>query len=279
MRVWGVTGWKNTGKTTLTERLVAEFVRQGLRVSTVKHAHHATEIDHPGPRQHRHREAGAGQVLVASPVRWALMTELRGAEEPPLDALLARLDPCDLILIEGYKTAPHPKIETHRQAAGRDLLAPSNPTVRAVASDGAPDTSLPVFHLDDVRRHRGLHPARGRAVSAPLTPPRLRNDCFAMPQGVDWVPVDTALSLLRDRLHPVTEVEELPVARALGRVLAVPAVARRSNPPRPNAAVDGYGFAHDATGEGVQRLPLLPGRAAAGQPFPGTVPPGAACAS
>jgi molybdopterin-guanine dinucleotide biosynthesis adapter protein len=150
MRVWGVTGWKNTGKTTLTERLVAEFVRQGLRVSTVKHAHHATEIDHPGRDSHRHREAGAGQVLVASPVRWALITELRGAEEPPLDALLARLDPCDLILIEGYKTAPHPKIETHRQAAGRDLLAPSNPTVRAVASDGAPDTSLPVFHLDDV---------------------------------------------------------------------------------------------------------------------------------
>lgn len=113
-------------------------------------------------------------------------------------------------------------------------------------------------------------------MSAPLTPPRLRNDCFAMPQGVDWVPVDTALSLLRDRLHPVTEVEEIPVARAAGRVLATPAVARRSNPPRPNAAVDGFGFAHAATGAGVQRLPLLPGRAAAGRPFPGTVPHGAA---
>jgi molybdopterin-guanine dinucleotide biosynthesis protein MobB len=150
MKVWGVTGWKNTGKTTLTERLVAEFAGQGLRVSTVKHAHHATEIDHPGRDSHRHREAGAGQVLVASPVRWALMTELRGAEEPPLEALLARLDPCDLILIEGYKTAPHPKIETHRQAAGRDLLAPANPTIRAIASDGAPDTGLPRFDLDDV---------------------------------------------------------------------------------------------------------------------------------
>lgn len=113
-------------------------------------------------------------------------------------------------------------------------------------------------------------------MSAPLTPPRLRNDCFAMPQGVEWVPVDTALALLRDRLHPVTEVEDMPVARALGRVLAAPAVARRSNPPRPNAAVDGYGFAHAATGEGVQRLPLVPGRAAAGQPFAGAVPPGAA---
>lgn len=150
MRVWGVTGWKNTGKTMLTERLVAEFVRQGLRVSTVKHAHHATEVDHPGRDSYRHREAGAGQVLVASPVRWALMTELRGAEEPPLDQLLARLDPCDLILIEGYKSAPHPKIETHRQAAGRDLLAPANPTIRAIASDARPDTGLPLFDLDDV---------------------------------------------------------------------------------------------------------------------------------
>ena len=150
MRVWGVTGWKNTGKTTLTERLVAEFTRQGLRVATVKHAHHATEVDHPGRDSYRHRKAGAGQVLVASPLRWALMTELRGAEEPPLDVLLAKLDPCDLILVEGYKAAPHPKIETHREAAGRDLLAPGNPTIRAVASDARPATGLPLFDLDDV---------------------------------------------------------------------------------------------------------------------------------
>lgn len=150
MRVYGVTGWKNTGKTTLTERLVAEMVGQGLRISTVKHAHHATEIDHPGRDSHRHREAGAGQVIVASPVRWALMTELRGAEEPPLADLLAHLDPCDLVLIEGYKTAPHPKIETHRKAAGRDLLALQNPTIRAIASDGPVDSALPRFDLDDV---------------------------------------------------------------------------------------------------------------------------------
>ena len=150
MRVYGVTGWKNTGKTTLTERLVAELVGQGLRISTVKHAHHATEIDHPGRDSHRHREAGAGQVIVASPVRWALMTELRGAEEPPLADLLAHLDPCDLVLIEGYKTAPHPKIETHRKAAGRDLLALQNPTIRAIASDGPVGSALPRFDLDDV---------------------------------------------------------------------------------------------------------------------------------
>lgn len=150
MRVYGVTGWKNTGKTTLTERLVALLVGQGLRVATIKHAHHATEIDHPGRDSYRHREAGAGQVIVASPVRWALMTELRGADEPPLADLLARFDPCDLILIEGYKSAPHPKIETYRHAAGRDLLAPANPTIRAIASDGPLETQLPRFDLNDV---------------------------------------------------------------------------------------------------------------------------------
>ena len=109
-------------------------------------------------------------------------------------------------------------------------------------------------------------------MTTPLTPPRLRNDCFAMPQGVEWVPVDEALALLHARLHAVTGTEDLAAAHAHGRVLAAPAVARRSNPPRPNSAVDGYGFAHAATGEGVQRLPLVAGRAAAGQPFDGVVP-------
>ncbi len=112
------------------------------------------------------------------------------------------------------------------------------------------------------------------ALSAHLTPPRLRNDCFAMPQGVAWVPVDTALAKLRDALHPVTGQDVVRTHEAAGRVLAMPATARRSNPPRPNAAVDGYGFAHAATGSGPQRLPLARGRAAAGQPYMGRVPQG-----
>ena len=150
MKVYGVTGWKDSGKTTLTERLLAEMVRRGLAVSSIKHAHHDTEIDHPGRDSFRHRAAGAGQVIVASPVRWALLTELRGAPEPPLEALLARLDPVDLVLVEGFKRAPHPKIEAHRTETGRPLLAPENPTVRAVASNGSPAVSVPLFHLDDI---------------------------------------------------------------------------------------------------------------------------------
>lgn len=149
MRVYGVTGWKNSGKTGLMERLVAEITGRGFSVSTVKHAHHAFDVDHPGKDSHRHRLAGASQVLLASRKRVALMTELRGAEEPPLDALLAQLAPCDLVLIEGYKRDRHPKIEAHRAATGQDLIAPGDETIRAVASDSEPQADRPMFHLDD----------------------------------------------------------------------------------------------------------------------------------
>jgi molybdopterin-guanine dinucleotide biosynthesis protein B len=151
VKVWGVTGWKNTGKTGLTERLVAEFVARGLTVSTIKHGHHAAEIDTPGTDSFRHREAGASEVVLATPARVAIMRELRGAEEPSLEDLLARLSPVDLVLVEGYKRGPHPKIEAHRAEAGKDLLAPGNDTVRAVASDVPLTLDRPVFDLDDTR--------------------------------------------------------------------------------------------------------------------------------
>lgn len=151
MRVYGVTGWKNSGKTTLMERLVTEITGRGFTVSTVKHAHHATEIDHEGRDSFRHRQAGAREVLVASPVRWALMHELRDAGEPPLADLLTKLSPVDLVLIEGYKREPHPKVEAHRHETGRPLLAGENASVRAVASNAALEgLSVPAFHLDDV---------------------------------------------------------------------------------------------------------------------------------
>lgn len=151
MKIYGVTGYKNAGKTGLMERLVAEITLRGLTVSTIKHAHHATDIDHEGRDSFRHRQAGAGQVLVSSPVRWALMTELRGAEEPSLEVLLTRLNPVDLVLIEGYKSAPHPKVEAHRVETGRPLLAGTNGSIRAVASNAQPDVACPVFHLDDTK--------------------------------------------------------------------------------------------------------------------------------
>lgn len=151
-RVFGITGWKNSGKTTLTERLVSEFTARGRTVSTVKHAHHAFDIDKQGTDSHRHRMAGASEVAIVSGQRWALMHELRGEQEPALEAILARLAPVDLVLVEGYKREAHQKIETRRLAASDTApLAANDPRIVAVAADHPlPAEALPVFDLDDI---------------------------------------------------------------------------------------------------------------------------------
>lgn len=151
-RVFGITGWKNSGKTQLVTELVAEFTARGYRVSTVKHAHHNFDIDRPGADSYRHREAGASEVALVSGRRWALMHELRSEDEPPLEAILSRLAPCDLVMIEGYKREAHPKIEARRRDASKtEPLAPNDPHILAIAADhpiSSPD--LPVFDLDDI---------------------------------------------------------------------------------------------------------------------------------
>ncbi|MEY1557479.1 molybdopterin-guanine dinucleotide biosynthesis protein B [Yoonia sp. R2331] len=149
MNVFGIVGFKNAGKTGLMERLVTEIAERGFSVSTLKHAHHSFDVDQPGKDSHRHRVAGANQVLLASGTRWALMSELRDAAEPTLADLLTRLDPVDLVLVEGYKRDAHPKIEAYRHATGHPLLAPGDPTVRGVASDAAVNVPCPRFDLDD----------------------------------------------------------------------------------------------------------------------------------
>ena len=149
MKIYGVTGWKNAGKTGLMERLVAEITSRGLSVSTIKHAHHSFDVDHPGKDSHRHRVAGAHEVLLASKNRIALMQELRDHEEPELAHLLTRLSPVDLVLIEGYKRDRHPKIEAHRGVTGQPLIAPGDDTIRAVASDVPLTLDRLVFGLDD----------------------------------------------------------------------------------------------------------------------------------
>ncbi|MCV6591484.1 MAG: molybdopterin-guanine dinucleotide biosynthesis protein B [Silicimonas sp.] len=152
MKLWGVVGWKNSGKTGLMERLVSEFVGRGVTVSTLKHAHHSFDVDHEGKDSHRHRIAGATEVLLSSRHRWALMHEHRDEDEDSLASLLTRLSPVDLALIEGYKRDSHPKIEAHRAATGQALIAPGDPTVRAVASDsGAAAEGRPTFDLDDTK--------------------------------------------------------------------------------------------------------------------------------
>lgn len=149
MKIYGVVGWKNSGKTTLMERLVAEVARRGITVSTIKHAHHVFDVDQPGKDSYRHREAGASEVLISSRKRFALMHEVRDGVEPEIEDLLARMSPVDLVLIEGYKRGVHPKVEAHRAATGQSLIAAEDPTVRLVASNDPVEISQPVLPLDD----------------------------------------------------------------------------------------------------------------------------------
>lgn len=151
MKIYGVIGWKNAGKTGLMERLVTEITNRGYRVSTVKHAHHTFDVDHPGRDSYRHREAGATEVLLASRNRFALMHELRDEDEPTLAELLKHLSPVDLVLIEGYKRDDHPKIEAFRSEPANPLIAPGDPTIRAVAADCDVDLDRPVFDLNDTK--------------------------------------------------------------------------------------------------------------------------------
>ncbi len=150
-RVIGVVGWKNNGKTTLVTRLVAHLTQRGLRVSTVKHAHHAVDLDQPGKDSWKHREAGALEVVLATARRWVLIHELRDEAEPPLEVLVAKMAPVDLVIVEGFKRFPHPKIEVHRKERGTPLIACEDRTVVAVASDEPlPDFAGPVFSLDAI---------------------------------------------------------------------------------------------------------------------------------
>ncbi|WP_195820035.1 molybdopterin-guanine dinucleotide biosynthesis protein B [Roseobacter sp. MH60115] len=149
MKLYGVVGWKNAGKTGLMERLVTEISGRGFSVSTVKHAHHVFDVDQPGKDSYRHRKAGATEVLLASRKRFALMHELRDVSEPTLDDLLGKLSPVDLVLIEGYKRDTHPKVEAHRAETSNPLIAPDDPTIRAVASDTMLSLDRPVFDLND----------------------------------------------------------------------------------------------------------------------------------
>jgi len=150
MRIFGLAGWSGSGKTTLMTALVPELVCRGMSVSTLKHAHHAFDVDQPGKDSWRHRQAGAREVMISSQNRWALMHELRGAPEPTFDELVRRMSPVDLLLVEGFKRHPHPKIEVYRPSLGKPLLHPEDPLVVAIASDETlPGVTLPWLPLSD----------------------------------------------------------------------------------------------------------------------------------
>jgi len=173
VNIFGLAGWSGAGKTSLLSRLLPELVGRGIRVSTMKHAHHAFDIDTPGKDSYAHRQAGATEVMVASANRWALMHELRGAPEASVEELIRHMTPVDLLIIEGFKRHAHDKLEVYRRAVGKPLLCTEDARIVAVASDGpVPEARVPVIALDDTRAiadfivaHCGLAPGRARGAA------------------------------------------------------------------------------------------------------------------
>jgi molybdopterin-guanine dinucleotide biosynthesis protein B len=167
MRIIGIAGWSGAGKTTLLAKLIPRLTARGVRVSTVKHAHHAFDVDQPGKDSHTHRVAGATEVLVSSVNRWALVHELRGAAEPKLSDLLGKLAPVDLVIVEGFKHGAHPKLEIYRSAVGKPPLHTDDPHIVAVASDApVPSARVPVVALDDVDAIADLMLAHAAPIAA-----------------------------------------------------------------------------------------------------------------
>ena len=153
MRIIGLSGWSGAGKTTVLSRAIPVLAARGLKVSTVKHAHHGFDVDIPGKDSHTHRLVGASEVFVSSSARWALVHELRGEPEPDLDEILKRLSPVDLVIVEGFKRHKHPKLEIYRASLGKPLLHPDDDWIVAVAADApVPEARVPVLPLDDIEK-------------------------------------------------------------------------------------------------------------------------------
>jgi molybdopterin-guanine dinucleotide biosynthesis protein B len=168
MKVIGIAGWSGAGKTTLLTRVIPHLTGRGLTVSTIKHAHHAFDVDQPGKDSHTHRTAGASEVLISSANRFALIHELRGAPELALGALLEKLSPIDLVLVEGFKREAHPKLEVYRESVGKPLLAPDDPHIIAIASDAPVAARVPVISLDDIEAVADILVARAAPRDAML---------------------------------------------------------------------------------------------------------------
>lgn len=271
----GIAGWSGSGKTTLIERLIPCLARRGIAVSTVKHAHHAFDVDKPGKDSFRHRQAGARDVLVASAARFALMREHRGNPEPELSVLRTLLAPVDVVLVEGFKRTAIPKIEIHRGETGKPLLQHDDPWIVAVAADTTPPgLTVPCLSLDDVE---GVADVILALLAAPAHPAPQRARDIAASDGPDLSVADV-LSLLARETRPVCgpAPEAAVLQETSGRVLATDVRTPVALPPADCAAVDGYAFAHGDLLRAGPTWMRVSGRAAAGRPLAGAVETGSA---
>ena len=262
MKVFGVVGWKNNGKTTLVERLISQLTSMGYRVSSVKHAHHNVDIDEPGRDSYRHRAAGAKQTLLATEHRWALMREHREQDTPKLEQLLPLFDPCDLVIVEGYKGAVHPKLEIVRHLNKEGLLADQMPNIVALVTDQPHlPIDLPQLDLNNIQQvtdfvlqHTGL-----------VTTPAVHevNDCYSPAQKLQTA--EAVWHRMQALASTQVKSQTLPLEQCMNRRLAEALTTPYDSPRFDNAAVDGYAFNYDDL---VQQpdatLPLMATEANAG---------------
>ena len=262
MKVFGVVGWKNNGKTTLVERLISQLTSMGYKVSSVKHAHHNVDIDEPGRDSYRHRAAGAKQTLLATEHRWALMREHREQDTPKLEQLLPLFEPCDLVIVEGYKGAVHPKLEIVRHLNKEGLLADQMPNIVALVTDQPHlPSDLPQLDLNNIQQvtdfvlqHTGL-----------VTTPAVHevNDCYSPAQQLQTA--ETVWQRMQALASTQVKSQTLPLEQCMNRRLAEALTTPYDSPRFDNAAVDGYAFNYDDL---VQQpdttLPLMATEANAG---------------
>jgi len=270
MQVFGIVGWKNNGKTTLVERLISQLTLMGYKVSSVKHAHHDVDIDEPGRDSYRHRAAGAVETLLATEKRWALMHEYRDQEVPKLGQLLDVFEPCDIVIVEGYKNADHPKLEVVRNLNNGGFLADKMPNIVAIATDKKNlDITLPQLDINNIQQvaefvlqHIGLvaKPAEPAQTSVPE---KASNDCYSPDQQL--LPASLVWQRMQQAVSTQVSYETLAIDECINRRLAQDVITSYDSPRFNNAAVDGYAFNYqDLAAAKNLTLPLMTAEANAG---------------
>jgi molybdopterin molybdotransferase len=262
MHVFGVVGWKNNGKTTLVERLISQLTQMGYKVSSVKHAHHNVDIDEPGRDSYRHRAAGATQTLLATEKRWALMHEYRNQEVPKLTQLLHLFEPCDLVIVEGYKGAEHPKLEVVRNLNKRGFLADLMPNIVAVATDKDDlDINLPQLDINNIQQVADFVLQHTGLVAKTTNLKQASNDCYSPDQQL--LAASTVWQRMQDAVSTQVPSETLALGECINRRLAEDVTTAYDSPRFDNVAVDGYAFNHQELSSSLA-LPLMTAEANAG---------------
>tara|TARA_B110001469_G_C9637727_1_gene320033 strand:- start:815 stop:2641 length:1827 start_codon:yes stop_codon:yes gene_type:complete len=264
MQVFGVVGWKNNGKTTLVERLISQLTLMGYKVSSVKHAHHKVDIDEPGRDSYRHRTAGATETLLATEQRWALMHEYREQDTPKLEQLLHLFEPCDLVIVEGYKGANHPKLEVVRNLNKDGFLADQMPNIVAVATDKDDLTiNLPQLDINNIQQVADFVLQHTGLVAKSAKSPKVSNDCYSPDQQL--LPASTVWQRMQEAVSTQVFSVTLAIGDCINRRLAEDVTTSYDSPLFNNVAVDGYAFNYDdLTSAKDLSLPIMAAEANAG---------------